>query len=64
MKDKIINLIKELIKEHEETGYCTNYDMAQNELNRDVQNAFDLAYDCGRYETLISLSNDIKNIGE
>ena len=62
MKDKIINFIEELIKEHEETGYCTNYDMAQNELNRDVQNAFDLSYDCGRYETLINLLNDIKQI--
>ena len=62
MKDKILNLINDLIKEHEETGYCTNYDMAQNELNRDVQHAFDLAYDCGRYETLVNLLSDIEKL--
>lgn len=62
MKDKIINFIEELIKEHEETGYCTNYDMAQNELNKDADNAFDLAYDCGRYETLVNLLSDIEKL--
>ena len=62
--ENIIELIENLIKEHEDTGYCTNYDMAQNELNRDVQHAFDLAYDCGRYETLVGLLSTLKIIGD
>lgn len=61
-KEKIINLIEEKIKEHEEQGNCTNYDMAQDELNKDVSNAFDYAYDCGRYEVLNELLNDIKEM--
>lgn len=62
--DKIKLHIETLLKEHEASGYCTNYDWAMNELGKDVQNAFDYAYDCGRYETLTNLLNDIKNIGE
>ena len=36
MKQKIIQHIESLMKEHEEAGYCTNYDMAQNELNKSI----------------------------
>lgn len=64
MKQKIIQHIKSLIKEHEEAGYCTNYDMAQNELNKSVDNAFDYSYDCGRYEAFYQLLTDIKNMEE
>lgn len=55
-------IIKEKIKEHKEQGNCTNYDMAQDTLNKDVSLAFDYAYDCGRYEVLNELLNDIKEM--
>ena len=58
----VIELIENLIKEHEESGYCTDYEDAENEL--DPQTSLMLAYDCGHYETLTNLLNDIKNIGE
>ena len=61
-KEKIINLIEEKIKEHEEQGNCTIYDIAQADLNNAVSNAFDYAYDCGRYEVLNELLNDIKEM--
>lgn len=64
MKQKIIEHIKSLMKEHEEAGYCTNYDIAQDELNKSVDNAFDYSYDCGRYEAFYQLLTDIKNMEE
>lgn len=57
---KAIELIKLLIHEHEETGYCTDYEDAENEL--DPQTSLMLAYDCGRYETLVNLLNDLERM--
>lgn len=62
--NKILSSIKEQLQEHEEQGCCTNYDKAQDELNKDVSNAFDYAYDCGRYETLQCLCCGVQNIIE
>lgn len=62
MKENLIKYIKELIIEHEESGFCTNYDWAMNELGKDIQNAFDYAYDCGRYDTLKETLYFIENL--
>ena len=64
MKNKVIDLIKLLIKEHEEAGCCTDYKEADEWTEHDTVVAFDKFYDLGRYETLINLLNDIKKIGE
>lgn len=62
MKDKIINLIEELIKEHIESEYCTDYEDALNEL--DPQTSVMYAYDAGRYEALTNLLDQIKTVEE
>ena len=59
---KAIELIEKLIKEHEDGGYCTNYDEANNLLFDDEVIGMKF-YDCGRYETLINLLNDLKRMG-
>lgn len=58
-----IEIIENLIKEHEASGYCTNYEEAEDCIEYDVTASFDKFYDVGRYETLTNLLNDIKNIG-
>ena len=61
---KAIELIEQLIKEHEESGYCTDYDKAteiQAEM-ADGESGFNAAYDVGRYETLVNLLNDLKRM--
>lgn len=63
-EEKVIELLKARIKEHEEQGCCTNYDRAMDELGKDVQNAFDYAYDCGRYETLNEILKEIEKEGK
>lgn len=57
---KIIEHIEELIKEHEE-NYFTDFDSIPDDL--DWETYSNAAYDIGRYETLVNLLNDIKNIG-
>jgi len=58
--------ILDAIQQHLDEGYCTNYDMAQDKLEQDPSVAFDYAYDCGRYDTLIEFKQvfmkDEKNI--
>lgn len=56
----LLEHIKELIKEHEESGFCCNYTRAMDELGKDVQNAFDYAYDAGRYDTLLEIKSVIE----
>ena len=58
----IIELIENLIKEHYESGYCIDWEAV--EATTDAETAMYWAYDCGRYETLTNLLNDIKKIGE
>lgn len=60
----VIEHIENLIKEHEASGYCTEEKEAAEWIERDPVIAFDKFYDVGRYETLVNLLNDIKNIGE
>ena len=57
---RVIELIETLIKEHEEDNYCTDYREVEQEL--DSEKAIFLAYDCGRYETLTNLLNDLKKL--
>ena len=57
---KSIELIKKLIKEHEQSGFCTNYDEAESE--KDPSKCFYMAYDVGRYETLCNLYNKLKRM--
>lgn len=64
VKKRIVKLINCRIKEHEEQGCCTNYDRAMDELGKDVQNAFDYAYDCGRYEALNEILKEIEKEGK
>lgn len=64
MKDKILNLINDLINEHASSGYCTDYNEAQDWIEHDPVVAFDKFYDVGRYETLKNLWNKIKYLGE
>lgn len=59
---KAIELIKQLIKEHEESNYCIDYEEALNEI--DPQTSLMYAYDSGRYETLVNLLHDLEKIGE
>lgn len=60
MKQKIIEHIKSLMKEHEEAGYCTDWEEVENEC--DVERSGFIGYDCGKYETLIHILNAIKNM--
>ncbi len=60
MKNTLIEKLKELIKEHEESNYCIDYELAENEL--DPQTSLMMAYDVGRYETLVNLLNDLKRM--
>ena len=57
---RAIELLENLIKEHEESNFCTNWDEAQDEL--DAERAAFLGYDCGRYETLTKLLDELKLI--
>ena len=57
--NKAIELINQLIKEHEQSGYCTDYEHALQ--TEKTEQAF---YDVGRYETLTNLYNELKRIGE
>ena len=62
---KAIELIEKLIKEHEDSGYCTNYDDATKEYEAgivEIECLFDKSFDVGRYETLINLLNDLKKL--
>ena len=56
----LLEHINELIKEHKEAGFCCNYTRAMDELCKDVQNAFDYAYDVGRYDTLLEIKSVIE----
>ena len=58
--NKALELINQLIKEHEQDGCCTDYEQAENEL--DPQTSIMYAYDCGRYETLCNLYNELKRM--
>ena len=60
--NKALELIQQLIKEHETSGYCTDYEQAQE--TEDPEQSFVFAYDVGRYETLTNLYNELKRIGE
>lgn len=62
--NKAIELIKQLINEHEMSGYCTNQREAEEFIERDPVVAFDKFYDLGRYETLVNLLNELERIGE
>ena len=61
MKNKAIDLIKLLIKAHEEAGCCTDYKEADEWAEHDTVVAFDKFYDIGRYETLVNLLHDLEN---
>ena len=39
--DEIINLIENLIDEHEKSGYCCNMQIAENELENDTAPIFE-----------------------
>lgn len=60
--NRAIELLEQLIGEHEASEYCTNYDEAQNEL--DSERAIFLAYDCGRYEAFTYLLNELKQLNK
>lgn len=59
---KAIELIKKLIEEHKQADYCMDYEDAENEL--DPQTSLMMAYDVGRYETLVNLLNDLRKMEE
>ena len=59
MKNKLIEHIKTLIKEHEE-NYFTNFDDIPDDL--DWESYSMASYDCGRYETLCNLLHNIENM--
>ena len=52
-KERIIELIENLLDEHEKNGYCTNFNEAETDFE---------CYDSGRYESLKNLLDDIRNI--
>ena len=58
--NKALELIQQLIKEHEEANYCTDYEQAQG--TEDPEQSFVFAYDVGRYETLCNLYNELKRM--
>lgn len=60
--NKALKLIEELIKEHEESGYCTDYKHALCCTIVDPETDFNNAYDVGRYETLTNLYNELKRM--
>lgn len=64
MKQKIIEHIENLIKEHIECQFCTNYNEALETLAYDFEGGTDQVYDCGSYETLCNLLTDIQNMEE
>lgn len=57
---KAIELIKELIKEHETSNYCMDFESVLNEL--EPEKAMFSAYDVGRYETLTNLLNYLERM--
>jgi hypothetical protein len=64
MKQKIIQHIKNLIKEHIECQFCTNYKEALETLEYDFEGGTEQIYDCGRYDELYNLLTDIQNMEE
>lgn len=60
MKEEIIKHLEHLIDEHKKADYCTEWEEVQNEL--DADRAGFIGYDCGRYETLVKLLDDIKKM--
>lgn len=58
--DKIKLHIKQLLYDHEQSGFCTNWTKAQDE--QDPERAIMLAYDCGQYEILKQLLDDIDKL--
>ena len=53
--DKLIKKINEMIAEHEDENWCTDYYEAET---------LDEAWEAGMYETLIGLLDDLKRIDE
>ena len=58
--DKIKLHIETLLKEHEQAQYCTDWTQAQDE--QDPEKSIMLAYDCGQYELLKQLLDDIDKL--
>lgn len=61
-KEKIINLIEEKMKEHNEQEHCTDYDVALQIFESNAERGIDKIYDAGRYEAFIEILNSIKEI--
>ena len=58
--EKIKLHIETLLKEHEQSQYCTDWTKAQAE--EDPERAIMFAYDCGQYEILKQLLDDIDKL--
>lgn len=59
---KAIELIENWIAEHEMSCYCTDYDKAETTLKTDAEQGFNMAYDVGRYETLVNLLIELEEL--
>lgn len=62
MTNKIIKHIEHLIEVHKDDNLCTSCDWYLNTISEDDKIGFFGAYELGRYETLISLLDDLKRI--
>lgn len=60
MKQKTIELLHNLIYEHETQNFCTDYDRAMEILAEDAEQGFNAAYDVGRYEALKEVLRELQ----
>ena len=60
-KEAILKYIKELIDEHVEQGFCTDYEEAgEGADNIDFEKVVDKFYDAGRYEALCEIYRTVE----
>lgn len=64
MKDneKAINLIKYLIREHENEGLCIELSEAEKQIPLSSELVINKIYELGRYETLVDLLNTLERM--
>lgn len=58
----LLDYINNEIKEHIDSGYCTNYDIALDQVAQNVEIGADYMYDIGRYDTLLQFKKLIEEV--
>lgn len=58
-KEKLIKYLEKEKENFKEQGYCTSYDMALDQVEKNLENGADCMYDVGRYEILCDILHQL-----